>query len=394
MTREIDRSTLVKRYDRAPSATLYTLRALTRDLFAEKQTQRNVIAVPPIELHWHRFKVSQQVLESLSALTELELEACALLAPHVAGFRLVMAILTSDAFPITIQRSLQTRNHLLRHGTLRPGHPYDLKARTVSSRVIERGLEVDIHVTLTDGGALIWESLLTFFYRGSFGEADQPSVLAKSPPIVLSSLDNWRMPDGKPLLMGYLTGDFNPLHFSNWYARARGAQRAFFHPPHAIGLCLSRLGPLNRTGRERLDMWLKGPVPYGALVRLSVDQSAQDTTFALALEEEARPCLVGRWVVAQGPLFSPEGETASHVNHDKQGSVSRSGCQACEVTAETGSRYDVREVNRMIPDWIICPCRDKVRPQRYGEEHQAGQQRSSSSITGNERGNPSCGDAA
>jgi hypothetical protein len=252
-----------------------------RDWFAEKRIQCNTVVIPPIELQWLGFKVSPQALESLSAATKLEPAACAFLAPHIMGFRLVMAVLTHAAFPITIQRSLQTRNHLVSYGRLRVGYPYDLKARTVSSRVTERGLEVDIHVTLADGGVLVWESLLTFFYRGSFGAPGPPSVLAKSPPIEVRSGDTWRLPCGRPFLMGRFTGDFNPLYFSNRYARSRGMQRAFFHPPHAVGLCLSRLGAITRTGLERLDVWLKGPVPYGASARLSVERSARDATFAL-----------------------------------------------------------------------------------------------------------------
>jgi hypothetical protein len=78
------------------------------------------------------------------------------------------------------------------------------------------------------------------------------------------------------------------------YARRLGFPRALFHPPRALGECLSRLaGPRGRGGLQRLDAWLKGPVPHGTPVRLHAAPGTDQTPFALFVER-ARPCMVGR----------------------------------------------------------------------------------------------------
>jgi acyl dehydratase len=114
----------------------------------------------------------------------------------------------------------------------------------------------------------------------------------------------WNMSDADHFRFGRFTGDYNGIHLWDWYARRLGFARALYHPPRVLGQCLaqlraSRLVP-NEVDRQRLDVWLKGPVSHGAHVRLHAvvtatsDVASPSTTFGLFADED-RPCIVGRW---------------------------------------------------------------------------------------------------
>ncbi len=90
-----------------------------------------------------------------------------------------------------------------------------------------------------------------------------------------------------------LSGDYNGVHMFGWYARKLGFPRAFFHPPRVLGQCLARLPQAGFDHPVRLDAWIKGPVFDGAPVKLRHEAGADDTRFALHVNEDERPAIVG-----------------------------------------------------------------------------------------------------
>jgi hypothetical protein len=130
---------------------------------------------PPIRAVWRRYRVDARHLAALLDLTGLRGdEDLPMLAPHVFGFPLQMVILTHRAFPLPIWRALQIRNHLLQHRAIPRDAELDLETRLARLRVLDKGAEVDLHTEVRSGDHLVWESLNTFYYRGRFGEADEP----------------------------------------------------------------------------------------------------------------------------------------------------------------------------------------------------------------------------
>lgn len=84
------------------------------------------------------------------------------------------------------------------------------------------------------------------------------------------------------------------MHLWDMYARRFGFPRALLHPQRVVDECLSRLPCACDHGvPQRLDAWLKGPVPHRTPVRLHATRAPKQTTFALFVERE-RPCIVGR----------------------------------------------------------------------------------------------------
>lgn len=277
-------------YERRPSTAAFMLRALYPPALRRKGP------FPPICARWRGHRVALLRLAELRRLTALEREAgLPLLYPHVFGFPLQMVILTHPAFPLPIWRVLQIRNHLLQRRPIPEDAVLDLETRVSGQRVLEKGVEVDLHTTVVFDEQPAWESLNTFYYRGRFGEAGPPSPMASAPDVAEDVVARWRTPAGGGWRFGALTGDFNGIHWWSRYARAFGFRRAFHHPQLMLGQSLARLPTSGFEGIQRLDAWLKGPVYHGSEVSLRATAVPHGTAFAVVAEGERRPAIVGRW---------------------------------------------------------------------------------------------------
>lgn len=254
---------------------------------------------PSIVVSWRQHQVDRRQLDTFLGLTDLRAGGhLPLLFPHVQSFRLQMMILTHPMFPVPIWGALQIRNHLLQHRRIATGEVLDLETRVAGGRFLEKGAEVDLYSTVRSGAEVVWESLNTVYYRGRFGPPGEVSPLARSPEMAGEVCARWRMPSGTGRRFGGLTGDYNPIHLSSWYARLFGFKKSFLHPQLSLGLCMAHLAGCEEPEGHRLDAWLKGPVYYGSAVTLRAAVSESESVFALLEDGDDRPRIVGRWSLA------------------------------------------------------------------------------------------------
>jgi len=290
-------------FDRPPSALAYMLSG------ARPSHRRVPIDEFGAAARWHGHRVDPETLADFLVVTGLPGGPyLPLLYPHVFGFRLAMVILTRPTSPFPIWNVLQTRNHLLQHRPIAVTDPLDFETRVSATRHLDRGAELDLHTAVRAGGALAWESLVTFYFRGRAGAPGPASPLAAAPAADGHEVAAWSMRDGQHWQFGAFTGDYNGIHMWNWYARRFGFPRALYHPARVLGECLTRLPALDPHQPRRLDVWLRGPVGHGARVRLHAHSAAGATRFAL-YAADPRPSLVGRWSTAPAPagLIDPGG---------------------------------------------------------------------------------------
>ena len=251
---------------------------------------------PPLAATWRGHRVGGTSLDDFLALTGLEGHpGWPLLYPHVVGFRLQMAVLTDRAFPLPIWNSLQIRNHLVLHQPFERGATLDFETRVAAQRLVEKGVEIDLRTTAHTAGELLWESTNTFYYRGRYGVAGEASPLAAAPRVDGGQIARWMTPAHGRLRFGRLTGDYNGIHLSNWYARRFGFRGAFLHPQRVLGQCLACLSQRASAMPLQLDTWLKGPVYYGADITLRAEESPDATTFALQVDGDERSAIIGRY---------------------------------------------------------------------------------------------------
>lgn len=249
--------------------------------------------MPAITARW-RHRVEPSELKRFHALSGLpESRELPLLYPHTISFPLQMAILTQPAFPLPIWRMLQVRNRILQHAPLARDAAQDITVRIAGHRVLDKGAEFDLHATVQVDGAVAWESLNTFYARGRFGVPTADAV-PDAPKVSPGNTAEWRMLAGGGWRYGGLSGDYNPLHWWSGYARKHGFARAFFHPQRVLGQCLAKLPQPASAPPLRLDAWLKGPVFYGEPVSMHMEALSDGTAFALHVNGDHRPAIVGR----------------------------------------------------------------------------------------------------
>lgn len=250
---------------------------------------------PSLAAVWRGHRVGGARLEDFFALTGLGgRPAWPLLYPHLVAFRLQMAVLTDRGFPLPIWNALQIRNHLVLHRLFDSGAVLDFETRVAAQRVVEKGVEIDLHTTARSADGLVWESSNAVYYRGRFGAAGDAARSASAPRVESTDVVGWTMPEGGAIRCGRLTGDYNGIHLSDWYARRFGFRGAFQHPQRVIGECLARLPRPMAALPLQLDAWLKGPVYYGAPVELRFADTRDAVIFALHVDGDARPAIVGR----------------------------------------------------------------------------------------------------
>ena len=285
---------IIEQYHRAPSAPAFMARALLPLRWLRKDT-----AFPPLVLRWSGLRIAPRHWAAYCAATGTrEAEQVPVLYPHVLGFRLQMALLAHPAFPLPIWHALQVRNRLVRHAHVDRAASFELETRIAGHRPVAKGLEVELSSHLMRGAACVWESRVTFFYRGHHSRFDSdPSAAPPLPAPDLSQapiVERWRMPVSGGWRFGALAGDYNGIHWSRWYARRFGFQSAFIHPQRVAGLCLARLQEPSSEA-QTLDLWLRGPIAYGANVELAAGIGNDGLQFALSLAGDQRRALVGSW---------------------------------------------------------------------------------------------------
>lgn len=282
----------VMHYRRKPSALAYMARA-----FLPSPGCRPGAPFPNVTAAWNAVDLPGRQEDAFRRATGLD--GRSVLYPHVLGFRLQMAVLTSRAFPLPIWSALQIRNRLILHRPLDRSAGYAFETQVGGQRPVEKGLEVDLVTRLTRGETCDWESVVTYFYRGRF-EAGKPTSPPAAPDLSDATLiERLRIPATGRLAFAALTGDYNGIHLWDAYARRFGFPAAFPHPQRVVGVAMARLAAAGLApavaAAQTLDLWLKGPVFYGAAAVLSAAPAGASTRFGVSLEGEARTAIAGLW---------------------------------------------------------------------------------------------------
>ncbi len=283
---------MTKTFFRRPSTIAYMMRGCLPSPPLSKPP-----SFPPLKLVWKNATVLPDEMVTLGRLTGLtDARALSLLFPHVIGFRLLMALLTDRAFPLPIWKALQIRNQIRQHSRIDAGDRLEIETCVAGQRVLEKGVEVDLHTCVRSHDRPVWESLVTFYYRGKYGEPGSPSTGATPPVFDGEEIARWRAAGGSGWRFGRLTGDFNGIHLSSSYARVFGFRRAFHHPQRVLGQCLAHLSAIGAaTADHSLDVWLRGQVYYDSMVALRAANKSDGVVFGLYPEEQTRPAIIARW---------------------------------------------------------------------------------------------------
>jgi len=249
---------------------------------------------PRIRAMWEDVEVNPTHLKAFGDICGLppQTEYFHPLYPLTLGFPLIMRILGHKQAPLMLFRTLNTRLLVIAHRRIGAHERLSLTCETGAVRIAPNGLEIDLSTVVRIGAEPVWESLHTFFYRGNFGEPQSSDghstrLSVRSDCNLWSS---WRLPNGIGWRFARISGDSNALHYSSWYAKGFGFERAFAQPILILTRSLNAL-PAFDIPRFRLDTLLKGPVYYGSAVYIKGMTRKTGIRFDIHSGENPRPSM-------------------------------------------------------------------------------------------------------
>jgi hypothetical protein len=217
--------------------------------------------------------------------------AVPLLYPHVLTGSLHLAIMTHEAFPLSMMGAVHLRNHVLGRRVLDPAEPFDIHCSLDAHRPAKAGVELDVSTTLTDAsGARAWESISTYLVRGKFGEAvELPARVNIAEVEPTAEVAAWFVPSGTGRKYARVCGDWNPIHISTITAKLFGFKSEIVHGMWAAAVCLGKLPEAG--GAEQCDLLFKGPTFMRSKVRLLRADADGGSRFDLFCGSNPKPSI-------------------------------------------------------------------------------------------------------
>lgn len=218
--------------------------------------------------------------------------------PHVLAMPLHLAMLTHDAFPVSLMGLVHVSNEIVVHRRPRVDETLDLRAVIEGHRETERGQEFDLRTYLTVDDELCWEERCTFLARdrkrttkerGTEKGAERRSP----PPLADAELTSFAAPGGIGREYALVSGDWNPIHLSGFTAKAFGFPRAIAHGMWTMARIAAELEERWPKGRTRFEVEFRQPVLLPGWVLLAHRRDDAGLRFELRDDAGERLHLAG-----------------------------------------------------------------------------------------------------
>jgi acyl dehydratase len=158
--------------------------------------------------------------------------------PHLAAFGLHMTLMTDTSFPFAPMGLVHLRNTITQHRPIGVDEVLDVSVRATDLRPHPKGSLVDLVTSVSAGGAVVWDEVMTLFSRHRGGAAEtSPAPLAgvEAPTGVV----HWKLARDLGRRYGAVSGDRNPIHLHPLTARAFGFPSNIAHGMWTLARSLS-----------------------------------------------------------------------------------------------------------------------------------------------------------
>lgn len=246
---------------------------------------------------WHSVSIEREHLRAFNAACHVRrAQEVPILYPMTLVYPPLLRLLSSGAAPMPLFFALNTKLSVRQSAALAEGDRLDIDLAAADVRQVDKGLELDVQASVRRGPDLVWESLLTFYYRGRFDDVARSAASDALPEIAAAGAQHeWDIPAKGGFRFGRLCGDTNPLHYGKAYAKAFGFERDFAQPLLVLGQALSRLAGPQPGLPARLDARLKAPVYYERELKMLVAQIPQGIRFDVYCNPNSRPSICAVW---------------------------------------------------------------------------------------------------
>jgi acyl dehydratase len=261
-------------------------------------------AVPHIEAVLDRFAVDHRHLARYRKICgDQGSVQLPITYPHVLAAPIHLAMIASDAFPVSLLGVVHTRNRIVQQRPLRVDEAGRIRTWMQGHRETARGQELDLQTEVHVDGDTVWSETSTFLARrvgkdrvGRAREAGLPAL--EVPPRQSVTTSAFVVSPGVGRQYARVSGDFNPIHIADLSARFFGFKRAIAHGMWSLARCAAEIGGPAFSRPCTLDVAFKRPIAYCARIVLESWMSDQRVGFSLRDSQADRGHLLGSIIPA------------------------------------------------------------------------------------------------
>ncbi len=275
------------------------LPAYARILLSRKPAVLNV-PMPRIEATLQHFAIDPRHLARFRKVCDdRSSDVLPITYPHVLATPVHLAMIASEAFPISLLGVVHTRNRIVQHRPLHVRDTGSIRAWIEGSRETARGQELDLHTEISVGSESLWRETSTFLLRRTerrrpatrSSDGSQPAFEVPPREAVTTSAFVVSRRVGRQYAR--ISGDFNPIHIADLGARLFGLKRAIAHGMWSLARCVAELDHEAFPQPCTLDVAFRRPIAFCARMVLESWMSDGRVGFALRESPADRGHLLG-----------------------------------------------------------------------------------------------------
>lgn len=213
---------------------------------------------------------------------------------HVQTFGLQTAVMASPGFGYPLLGLVHIANTMTMLRPVLSTERLTLSAEVGGTRPHRRGTVVDLAMTASVDGELVWSGASSYLAKGERSETSNtsPAAAEQVNPSALTFWARWQLPADLGRRYAAVSGDANPIHLSAATAKVFGFPRTIAHGmwSHARALAAFE-GRL--PDAYRVEVAFKKPILLPGTVALRADQHT-DRSFAVTSVTGDRVHLLGK----------------------------------------------------------------------------------------------------
>jgi acyl dehydratase len=256
-------------------------------------------SIPRIEAVLERFAVNRRHLARYRKVCgDRDSPQLPITYPHVIATPLHLAMMTCEAFPVSLLGVVHIRNRIVQQRPLRVDDEGQIRAWFEGHRETARGQELDLQTQVQVDGRTVWSEISTFLARRPnrrrvprTGDAALP--ILEIPPRQAVTTSTFVVAPGVGRQYACISGDFNPIHIADTAARFFGFKRAIAHGMWSLARCAAEIGNPVFSRPCALDVAFKRPIAFCARIVLESWISDGRVGFSLRDSQDERGHLLG-----------------------------------------------------------------------------------------------------
>ncbi|QFI37689.1 hypothetical protein FR932_07420 [Moritella marina ATCC 15381] len=208
--------------------------------------------------------------------------------PFVMIFPLLMKLMTSTQFPISILGLVHYRNRITQHQPIALNAILTSTCRVIKEYITDTGRFIDTHIDVFVDGQFAWECTSTFLQKTKQRKTCQRSQRSSGEKIVntpanyaYEPISLFKFSPFDVYKYAYISKDTNPIHLHFIPAKLMGFKTAIAHGMFAKARVLAQLENLIDIQHISIDVQFKNAIFLPSQVCLNVALSQQNNTFSL-----------------------------------------------------------------------------------------------------------------